>query len=268
MIGRRNFTGCFFTLLVVLASCMVHGAEDRSIAVGRFSTLTPGAMLPGWKPMTFEKIDAHTRYALVGDQGRTVLQADADASASGLIKAVTIDPRMFPHLTWEWKVGNTLVKGDVTRKTGDDYAARIYVTFGTDSSRPSFWQRTKAAAIKLLVGELPPSAALAYVWGNQAQVGSFHPNAYTDRCQMIVVESGPTHLNQWRGAQRNVLLDYRRAFGSDPHLISGVAVMTDTDNTGSSAIAWYGDIVFRQKPIDANLKRHHRNPLRPDIGGD
>ncbi|MEA3468735.1 MAG: DUF3047 domain-containing protein, partial [Thermodesulfobacteriota bacterium] len=27
-------------------------------------------------------------------------------------------------------------------------------------------------------------------------------------------------------------------------MISGVAIMTDTDNTGGQAVAWYGDIVF------------------------
>jgi hypothetical protein len=31
-----------------------------------------------------------------------------------------------------------------------------------------------------------------------------------------------------------------------PPPISGVAIMTDTDNTGESATAHYGDIVFKQ----------------------
>ena len=247
---------------------MVHGSEDQTVAVGRFSTMTLGSAVPGWQPMTFRQVDAHTRYALVDDHGRAVLRANADASASGLIKEVVIDPRMFPHLTWEWKVSNTLVKGDVTRKTGDDYAARIYVTFDMDSGRQSYFQRIKAAAIELLYGKQPPSTALAYVWGNRAEVGSFHPNAYTDQCQMIIVESGSAHQNQWRRVQRNVIQDYRRAFGGDPPTISGVGVMTDTDNTSESAIAWYGDIIFRRKPADGNLKRSHRNPPTPDIGGE
>ena len=44
---------------------------------------------------------------------------------------------------------------------------------------------------------------------------------------------------------RNVLEDFRQAFGTDPPLITGVAIMTDTDNTGESATAYYGDLVFR-----------------------
>jgi hypothetical protein len=62
---------------------------------------------------------------------------------------------------------------------------------------------------------------------------------------MIVVESGETRLNQWVIEERNVYEDYKRAFGEEPPMISGVAIMTDTDNTGESAIAYYGDIFFK-----------------------
>ncbi len=215
--------------------------------MGRFSTLAPGDPPADWNAMTFGQIRSHTRYALVDDGGRTVLRADSEASASGLTKMVTIDPNRHPVLTWEWKVSNTLEKGDVTRRSGDDYAARIYVTFEEGSDQRSFLERTKQTAIKALYGLAPPSAALSYVWGNRAQVGSFHPNAYTDRCIMIVVESGSQHVNQWRTIQRNVAQDFRHAFGTDPPPIIGVAIMTDTDNTGESVTAWYGDITLTQR---------------------
>ena len=61
---------------------------------------------------------------------------------------------------------------------------------------------------------------------------------------MIVVESGAGKLNQWVSEERNVHEDYVKAFGEEPPLISGVAIMTDTDNTGESATAYYGDIQF------------------------
>jgi hypothetical protein len=38
-----------------------------------------------------------------------------------------------------------------------------------------------------------------------------------------------------------------KAFGKKPPMISGVAIMTDSDNTGESAISYYGDIVFESK---------------------
>jgi hypothetical protein len=236
-------------LLPWLAPGVIHGADtpDRMIAVGRFSAMVPGGAVTGWEPMTFKKINAHTRYTLVENGGHTVLRADSRASASGLVKTMNVDPSEYPVLTWSWKVANTLAKGGVGKKSGDDFAARIYITFAEDPQRLSFLQRTKIAAIKLLYGKTPPSAALTYVWGNHAAVGSIHPNPYTDRVQMIVVDSGPAHLNRWVSARRNLVEDFRRAFGGDPPPISGIAVMTDTDNTGESATAWYGDIFLHHR---------------------
>ena len=65
---------------------------------------------------------------------------------------------------------------------------------------------------------------------------------------MIVVESGPAKRNTWFTEERNVYEDYKRPFGGEPPMISGVAIMTDTDNTGESAEAYYGDIVFKTRP--------------------
>lgn len=63
---------------------------------------------------------------------------------------------------------------------------------------------------------------------------------------MIVVESGSEKLNQWVTEERNVFEDYQKAFGQEPLPISGVAIMTDTDNAGELAIAYYGDIFCRR----------------------
>jgi hypothetical protein len=222
----------------------IWGGEPEKVPVGDFSTMTPGGGIADWESMTFKKIEAHTHYALVSDHGRTVLKADSRASASGLVRKVSLRPGDYPWITWSWKVSNILEKGDVREKSGDDYAARIYITFAEDPATLSFFKRTKMAAIKLLYGETPPSAALAYVWGNRAAVGSIHPNPYTDRVQMIVIESGPAHVNQWRSARRNMVEDFHTAFGTAPPPLSAIAVMTDTDNTGEAAMAWYGDIIL------------------------
>ena len=53
-------------------------------------------------------------------------------------------------------------------------------------------------------------------------------------------------LNQWLNEERNVYEDYKKAFGEEPSMISGIAIMTDTDNTGESATAYYGDILFKK----------------------
>jgi hypothetical protein len=234
------------TTLVAVLLLTGAAAKAESIAVGRFSVMSPGGEVTGWEPMTFDKIPSHTRYVLVNDDGRTVLRADADASASGLVRKIDVDPTEYPMLSWTWKVGRIVSKGDVTRKSGDDYAARIYITFAEKPEQRSFLQRTAAAAIKMVYGKAPPSAALAYVWGNRSEAGTIHPNPFTERLQMIIVESGPAHVNQWREARRNIVGDFRRAFGRMPPPISGIAIMTDTDNTKESVTAWYGDIELRR----------------------
>ena len=63
---------------------------------------------------------------------------------------------------------------------------------------------------------------------------------------MIVVESGQDQVGRWVAEERNVYEDYRRAFGTEPPMISGLALMTDTDDTAASATAWYGDISFHR----------------------
>jgi hypothetical protein len=62
---------------------------------------------------------------------------------------------------------------------------------------------------------------------------------------MIVVESGGARLGGWLHYRRNIVEDYRRAFGEDPGDIVAVGVLTDSDNTQQWARALYGDITLR-----------------------
>ena len=217
------------------------------VEVGKFSAATEGQGLPdGWKPLVFKKIEKHTTYTLVKDENAVVIKAVAEVSASGLIREIKINPKEYPVVQWRWKVMNILKKGDVHRKEGDDYPARIYITFEYDPSKLSFFQKAKYEAIRLLYGEYPPLAAINYIWESKAPIGTMVPNPFTDRVMMFVVESGPSKLNQWVNEERNIFEDYKKAFGQEPPMISGIAIMTDTDNTGESATAYYGDILFKK----------------------
>ncbi|HSD43721.1 MAG TPA: DUF3047 domain-containing protein [Burkholderiales bacterium] len=224
-------------------------AVAAPVEVGVFSQAQPGAALPaGWQPLAFPRIERHTTYRLVADEGTTVVRADADASASGLTRRIDVDPKSHPLLAWRWKIAGVVEKADATRKEGDDYAARIYVAFKYDPARVSWFNRAKYALIKLIYGEYPPHAGINYVWDNRLAPGTFLPNAYADRVRMIVVRSGDAAAKRWVADERNVLEDYRRAFDEEPPPVSGVAIMTDTDDTGSRATAWYGDVEFRSAP--------------------
>jgi hypothetical protein len=223
----------------------LHGEPPASIEVGRFSAASEGVSLPAeWQLLTFKKIPRHTTYDLVRDGDRLVVRAVSNASNAGLTREIKLDPHVYPIVEWRWKVANVLKKGDVSKKEGDDYPARLYITFEYDSSRVNFLKKAQYEAVRLLYGRYPPLGAINYIWESRAPAGTVVPNPYTDQVMMFVVESGEAKLNTWVTERRNVYEDYLKAFGTDPPWISGVAIATDTDNTGESATAYYGDIVF------------------------
>ena len=217
-----------------------------SIDVGTFSADQPGQGFPhGWTPLTFKKIPKHTEYSLVKDGEQVVVRATSDASASGLTKEVAINPKDYPIVRWRWKVENLLQHSDVSRKDGDDYPARLYITFAYDPGHVSFGRKLKYKAGRALFGDIP-IGALNYIWETKTLVGTIVENAYTDFAQMIVVESGLSKVGMWVEEERNIYEDYKKAFGEEPSLINGVAIMSDTDNTKERAVAFYGDIEFRK----------------------
>jgi Protein of unknown function (DUF3047) len=224
-------------------------APPKTIIVGDFAGAPAGTLPAEWRALTFPDIKTHTLYAAVPDpaQGQAV-KATASASASGLLRKIALDAHAYPILRWRWKADNLISKGDVTRKEGDDYPARIYVSFAYDPQRVSLLERARYGAARLIYGEYPPHAGLNYIWDGKAPVGTLVTNAFTSRVKMIVVESGPSRLHEWLTYERNILEDYRRAFGEEPPPVSGIAIMTDADNTGESAVAWYGNIELQPAP--------------------
>lgn len=207
---------CCLLLLPIIAY-----AESDRIDIARFSQ----EELSGWQTKVFS---GKTQYALTNVDTHTVLHANSNASASGLFREIKIDLNKTPILHWSWKVDNVLTGVDERTKAGDDYPARVYVVF---SGGLAFW-RTRA---------------INYVWSNNQPIQSNWRNAFTGNAQMIAVQSGQNHTGQWMEQQRDVLADYQKLFGAEPGNVDAVAIMTDTDNSGTSASAWYGDIWFSSK---------------------
>lgn len=226
----------------------------ESLAALPVSTLSPGAPLPAWlEPYAFTDRPRRTEFALVRDAGRTVLRARANASTSGLIRRLRLDANAYPVLEWDWKVSSLLEGSDLATRAGDDYPARLYVTFDVPLEQFNPVQRLFLTLARSLWGEALPLAALCYVWDARAPVDTMVPNAYTDRVRMVVAESGAARLGRWLRVRRNVADDYRRAFGGDdPEVarrpvppVNGIVVSSDTDNTGERAEAFFGDVRFR-----------------------
>jgi Protein of unknown function (DUF3047) len=237
--------------LALLSACsMIERSPERvdvMTSVSRFSSGEPGETLPpGWRAWTVGKYKKATEYTLVKEDGRTVIRASANASASGLSQDVRVDTREFPLLRWRWKVPELIAGADNTRQHSEDSPVRMIVTFQGDYSRWSFEDRLFATQMKLLTGYDMPYATLMYIWENRAPVSTVIANQHTTRVKMIVAESGHDRLGEWREVVRDVHEDYKRAFGEEPPLTRSVGIMTDTDNTGEKVYAYYGDISFQR----------------------
>lgn len=229
-----------------LVVCLAGGSVAAMPAVTAFSAMRPDGPVTGWQVLKPAPKANDTRYSVVLDAGKAVLKAEAEQSMSGLIHPVRIDLRQYPLLRWRWKIAAPLKRADMTQMTGDDYAARVYVMFDYPVEKLSFGTRAKLALAEALYGQKIPTAALNYVWDNRQPVGTIQLNTYTDRARMIVLQSGAAYAGQWMTETRDLASDFRAAFGEEPPDVVAVAVATDTDNTGESAIAWYGDLEFLQ----------------------
>lgn len=199
-----------------------------------------------WEPLSFGSGYAPTRYTLIREDGRAVMRAESQASASGLVRRMTVDPDSHPVLEWSWRIRAVLPEGDATRRSGDDYPARIYVTFAFDPAAP-FTDRMAHRAATTLFGDVP-FRAINYIWANKLPKGRHVLNPYTSSVCMIAVQSGNGSAGDWISERRDMAADYRICFGRDPVAVTGIAIMTDSDNTEGHAEAWYGDVVLRGRP--------------------
>jgi len=193
-------------------------AETR-LPIGDFSQ----NRLDGWESKSFKD---ETRYELNKLDGSIVLRAESTAAASGLFKEQRIDLTQTPVLNWSWRIANRLTGLNEQSKTGDDYAARIYVVI---SGGLAFW-RTRA---------------VNYVWVSNTAKDSVWPNAFAgDHAMMLAIRGPEAPMNQWFHEKRNIRADLQKLFDEDIQYIDAVALMTDTDNSNGHALAYYGDIWF------------------------
>ncbi len=244
---------CFIMILFHSYNNMLYAEDKDELEVGKFSKVQIKDGLPvEWKPLTFKKIPQHTRYSLVKNNGYNVVKAVSRRSASGLIRKISINPVLYPIIRWQWKITGVFSKGDVTQKDGDDYPARVYITFAYDPEKVGFFEKIKYEVAYLFYGEYPPISAINYIWANKAPMGTLVDNPYTSRVKMIVLQSGSLKKGLWITEEHNIYKDYQKAFGEPPPMISGIAIMTDSDNTKASTISYFGDIIFKKHATSPN----------------
>ena len=221
-------------------------ARERGavVEVARFSGIAPDASLAPWEPWFMRRGNSPTDYRVVQMDGASVLLADAREGGSGLARLIRIDPRSHPWLEWRWRV-EAEPGTDLKVTSAASPLARLSVAFHGDVPKLDFEDRTKLRLAMLLTPKGLPYASLLYVWMLDVPAETVIHSPYTDRVRMIVVESGARRIGQWVSIRRNVLEDYRRAFGEEAGDIVGVGVMTDPGDDYSRRRGYYGDIIFR-----------------------
>jgi len=224
--------GVTLSLSALMVGCTVTPQPD------------PAGQAQGWHGVPLPGKRA-THYVQVRKEGRPVVHARADGSASMWRRKVQVPPDQLGEVRWVWRADGLIEGASVSDLDREDAVARVIFAFDGDRSRLSPRNRAMFDLAQALTGEAPPYATLMYVWETAAPEGSVIVNPRTDRIRKIVLDSGAQHLRTWREHRRNLAEDFKRAFGEDPGVLVGIAVMTDADNTRSRAEAWYGPIELK-----------------------
>jgi len=189
-------------------------------------TPAPAQFLPAeFLDGTVREFAQRTEYRIVApDETRTghaaVFARCRGQQASALVVERETSLRDTPILEWRWRVDSIYRNIDETEKSGDDYPARIYVV-------AERWPRFRSRVIN-------------YVWSSEQPKGETWENAFASQFQMVAIRSGAEKLGRWITERRDVRADFRRLHGIDFETVDALAIMTDCDNAGQQATAWYG----------------------------
>lgn len=250
--GRDRALAFALPLAAALLCAAAAPAARAEGVLTAFST-APGPAAPApWRFTTLPN-KAATKFEIATLDGQKVLKVDADGSYGNLVHPTRIQLNGDATLAWRWRVEAFVAGADLRTKGGDDGAAKVCVFFDYPNDKLPLGERTKLALARSTTGESVPTEALCYVWDNKEMKGSEFDNAFTKRVRMDVIESGEsTKSNGWLSEKRNLMADYKKAFGGEagdllPDVV-GIAIQADADNTKGHGIAYFSDMDLRGAP--------------------
>ena len=235
-----SITVSFFLACSVPASAAKTNAAPPCVP----RSLDFGQPAVSWAHQPLSKLKRDTAYSLVQEDGHAVLRAVADRSASLYVTRFKPATGVPASIGWRWKTDALVPDADNRDKKREDAPLRVLVGFDGDKATLPDEEQKRFQRAKSLTGRDGPYATLMYIWSAHVPVNTVIPSAHTSQVKMLAVASGSKGLGQWQTVQRNLAADYKRAFGAAPGRVLGVAVMTDTDNTGAKAVGEYSDIRF------------------------
>ena len=169
--------------------------------------------------------DDKTIYTVGSNDNGNFLKAIANNAASGLGKEVKIDLNKTPFINISWKIEKDLSGIKEDTKKGHDFAARVFVVKKTGATPFS-------------------NRAINYVFSSNNEIGKNWPSPYTKESVDNVLASTKDNLNEWITVKANVKEDFKKFHDLDVNELDGLAIMSDTDNSKMTAIAYYQNIYF------------------------
>ena len=211
---KKNFLTTLFISFLFLSTAIAENVTIFDFTEEEFKTLKVG-----------KKYKGETTWTLGSNENGNFIKAEAEGKGSGLGKEVLIDLSKTPFINISWKVEKDLLGIVENSKKGHDYAARVFVIKKTGSTALS-------------------NRAINYVFSSNNKVGENWPSPYTKKSIDYVLSSTKEDLNNWVTVKANVKEDFMRLHGIEVLDLSGVAIMTDTDNSKLKAISYYQNIYF------------------------
>lgn len=164
-----------------------------------------------------------TKYSLGSNENGQFLRAEAKGTASGLGQKVKIDLNKTPFINITWKIEKDLKGIDEKTKKGHDFAARVFV---------------------IKKSGLLNSKAVNYVFSSNNSVNESWRSPYTKSSIDYVLSTTKDNINEWVTVKANVKEHFKKLHDLDVEELTGVAIMTDTDQTKIKAISYYQNIYF------------------------
>mgnify|MGYP001273518004 FL=1 len=208
-----------FILLFWIFLCLTLKAETVSVfefTEKEFATL---------KVRKVRGAKGETEYSIGSNENGQFLRAEAKGTASGLGQKVKIDLNKTPFINITWKIEKDLKGIDEKSKKGHDYAARVFVVKKTGLTPLS-------------------NKAVNYVFSSNNSVNESWRSPYTKSSIDYVLSTTKDNLNEWVTVKANVKEHFKKLHDLNVEELTGVAIMTDTDQTKIKAISYYQNIFF------------------------
>ena len=182
----------------------------------------------GLKELDVRKVKKVTTYTVGSNKNGYFLRAEAEGVGSGLGKKIEIDLNITPFINITWKIEKDLKGINEKSKKGHDYAARVFVV-----------KKTGMTALS--------NKAINYVFSSNNNVNENWKSPYTKSSIDYVLSTTKENFNEWVTVKANVKEHFKQLHNLDVDKISGVALMTDTDQSKIKAIAYYQNIFFSKE---------------------